>query len=416
MLGGGVATRLGSELTLLQVDVGRHALAGVTVGQVEHRVVQGVEAGQGDELELEAHGTQFLLELGDGRVVQVLLPVEGRAAVVGQQLVREVGLDGLGELASDLEVRHTGLHPDEVGVRSVCLGARDTGLDALLHVVEALGGALTGDERLVTLIHIGGDEGGGLGIGAGDDDGRGVGDVGGQASRGQRADVLLGGNQHLATEVAALLLRGQLVLPVGTGGTRGDHGLLQFVDVQRATEAGLTVGDDRHEPVVDAGVALDAGDLVGPQQGVVDAANHGRHRVGRVQALVRVGVAGKVGVTGDLPTGQVDGLKAGADLLNGHVAGQGTQRVDVRVVVLGDGVPQDLGATAGKGVLLDDAALQLLNLGGGVVAGDALPAGVGVPVLLDFGRGARLADIRHWYSSVTCPDVWLSDFLPRTDC
>jgi hypothetical protein len=33
-------------------------------------------------------------------------------------------------------------------------------------------------------------------------------------------------------------------------------------------------------------------------------------------------VAGQVGVTGDLPARQVDGLQAGADLLDGLVAGQ----------------------------------------------------------------------------------------------
>src|SRR5699024_10694369 len=176
-------------------------------------------------------------------------------------------------------------------------------------------------------------EGRGLGVGAGDDDGRHVGDVGGQAGRGQGADVLLGRDEHLATEVAALLLGGQLVLPVGTGGAGLDHGLLQLVDVQRATEAGLTVGDDGQQPVLDGGVALDAGDLVGAHERVVDAANHGRNGVGRVQRLVRVGVAGEVRVTGDLPAGEVDGLQAGAGLLDGHVAGPGGQGVDGGVVV-----------------------------------------------------------------------------------
>src|SRR4051812_20226928 len=40
VLGRGVATALRSELALLQIDVGGHALAGVAVRQVEHRVVQ----------------------------------------------------------------------------------------------------------------------------------------------------------------------------------------------------------------------------------------------------------------------------------------------------------------------------------------------------------------------------------------
>ena len=53
------------------------------------------------------------------------------------------------------------------------------------------------------------------------------------------------------------------------------------------------------------------------------------HGVGRVQALVRVGLAGQVRVGGDLPAGQVDGLQAGLYLLNGLVAGQRAERVDV---------------------------------------------------------------------------------------
>ena len=159
--------------------------------------------------------------------------------------------------------------------------------------------------------------------------------------------MLLGGDQHLATEVAALLLRRELVLPVRAGDTRGDHGLLQFVDVERAAEAGLAVGDDRGQPVLDRAVALDLGDLVGAQQCVVDAADHLRHRVGRVQALVGVGVAGQVRVTGDLPTRQVDGLQAGTDLLDGLVAGQRAERVDeVHVVQLRPRAPRRRGGRA----------------------------------------------------------------------
>ena len=247
--------------------------------------------------------------------------------------------------------------------------------------VEAFLGPLAGDERLVALIDIGGDQGGRLGVGAGDHDRRHIGDVGRQPCRGQRADVLLGGDEHLATQVTALLLRGQLVLPVRSRDTGGDHGLLQLVDVERATEAGLTVGDDRHQPVLHRPVALDLGDLIGAQQRIVDPAHDLRHRVGRVQALVGVGVPGQVGVTGDLPTGQVDGLQAGANLLDGHVAGQRAQRVHpLHVVQL---LPQHLGAAAGQRLLLDHGALQRHHVCGGVGALGVLPAGIGVPVVLD---------------------------------
>src|SRR5690606_20922157 len=53
------------ELGLLQLDEGAHLVARIAVGQVEHRVVQRMEAGQRDELELVAHCAQLALELGD---------------------------------------------------------------------------------------------------------------------------------------------------------------------------------------------------------------------------------------------------------------------------------------------------------------------------------------------------------------
>src|SRR5690606_12545978 len=124
--------------------------------------------------------------------IQVCGPVEGRGAVVGQQLVRELAADALGELLGQCEVRGAGLHPDHVCVGSVGLCTCDAGLQARLDVVVTLGGALAGDEGNVALINVRGDQGGGLCVGTGDDDGRGVGDVRCQAGGVQGADVLLG--------------------------------------------------------------------------------------------------------------------------------------------------------------------------------------------------------------------------------
>ncbi len=92
-------------------------------------------------------------------------------------------------------------------------------------------------------------------------------------------------------------------------------------------------------------------------------------------------MAGEVRVAGDLPPGQVDGLEAGTDLLHGLVAGQGAQRVDVVHVV--ELLPQHLGAAAGQRALLDHVPLQSDDVLRGVRAGDALPARVVVPVVLD---------------------------------
>ncbi len=113
----GVAFAGVSEFLLLQFHVGGHVVAGVVVRQVEHAVPHVVDAGQGDELVLVAHGRQLALELGDGGVVQVLLPVEGRRAVVRQDLVPVFLLDCFGEAAGFVQVRLGSFAPDQVGVR-----------------------------------------------------------------------------------------------------------------------------------------------------------------------------------------------------------------------------------------------------------------------------------------------------------
>jgi hypothetical protein len=121
----------------------------VVLGQIEHVVPHGVDASQGDELVLVAHGAEFFLELGDGGIVQVLLPVEGRRAVVGQHLARVLGMHGFGELAGEFQIRRAGFAPHQVGVFSVGDGAGDGLVQTLLGLVEAFGGALAGQERLV---------------------------------------------------------------------------------------------------------------------------------------------------------------------------------------------------------------------------------------------------------------------------
>src|SRR5579862_3126952 len=45
----------GRELRFLKLHEGGHAVSRITMGEMEHRVVQAVESGQRDELELVAH-------------------------------------------------------------------------------------------------------------------------------------------------------------------------------------------------------------------------------------------------------------------------------------------------------------------------------------------------------------------------
>jgi hypothetical protein len=51
----------------------------------------------GTHLELVSQASQCGLELGDGGVVELLLPVEAGAAVVGQQLAGVLLMDGCGK-------------------------------------------------------------------------------------------------------------------------------------------------------------------------------------------------------------------------------------------------------------------------------------------------------------------------------
>jgi hypothetical protein len=77
-------------------------------------------------------------------------------------------------------------------------------------------------------------------------------------------------------------------------------------------------------------IPLGALDFVGALEGVVDALDHHRHRVDRIQRLVGIHRHIAVVVGGDLPAGQVDRLDAGLGLLHGLTAGQRAQAVDVR--------------------------------------------------------------------------------------
>src|ERR1700730_6987542 len=168
VLGGGIAGLLGRELRLLQCYVRGHLLRLVSARQLEHREVQRVEAGERDELEAVAHGGQLALESGDLRIIELALPVEGRRAVVRQQLARELRVDSFSEFAGLLQVGLRGLAPDEVHIRSRGATARDRLPESRLDGKESFRGAAPGtvDERPVTLVDIRGQEVGRFGIGA----------------------------------------------------------------------------------------------------------------------------------------------------------------------------------------------------------------------------------------------------------
>src|SRR5437016_11968057 len=133
-----VAELLELELVLLQPHVRRHLLRGVAAGEVEHRRVERVEAGERDEEEAVAPLAERVLEGRDLVVVEMLAPVEGWRAVVRERLAREALVDRLRELPRLAEIRRRGLEPDEVGVRRIGQPARDGGVDPIADAVEAL--------------------------------------------------------------------------------------------------------------------------------------------------------------------------------------------------------------------------------------------------------------------------------------
>ena len=339
-----------------------------------------MEPGQGNELILVAHCPQFALEQLHLRLVQMLCPVEGGRAVIGQHLVGILLADRLGKALGILQIRGRGLAPDQVGIGRVGQAARDGAVEAALQAEEALGRALAGDEGRVILVHIGGDEARGLRIGAGHDDAGHAHHVGGEARRVQRADELAGRHQHLAAHMAALLLRGQLILEMHGRGPRLDHRLHQLEDIQRAAETGLGVGDDRREEIMlGRGLAvmpLHGLDLVGALQRLVDAAHDGRHAIDRIEALIGIHVAAGVGVRRDLPARQVDRLQPGLYLLHRLVAGEGAQRRDE--ILLMQQLPELARTIFGQRMMDRQRPRQPADIRHRVGAGDVAPA-VGRP-------------------------------------
>ena len=133
--------------------------------------------------------------------------------------------------------------------------------------------------------------------------------IGGKPRGDELVDRFARRHEHLAAHVAALLHRGELVLEVHARGAGLDHRLHELERVEHAAEAGFGIGHDRREEVDVAG-AFHVLDLVGARERVVDAPHDARHRVDRIERLVRIHLAGDVGVGRNLPARQIDRLEA----------------------------------------------------------------------------------------------------------
>ena len=156
--------------------------------EFEHAVIEGVESGQGDELELVAHRAELALEFGDRRVVELRLPVEGGRAVVGEQLAGKLGVDRLGEFLRFSDIGLGRFAPEQVGVGRIASAARDRLVDPGADPEEAFRRALAGQEGPVALVDIAGQERGASRVRARDEHRRHIADIGGQPRGGQIRD------------------------------------------------------------------------------------------------------------------------------------------------------------------------------------------------------------------------------------
>ena len=203
----GVAVFTRGKLRLLHLlNVVLHALTlRVGVRQVEHVEPHAVDACQGNELVFVAHVGQLLLETGDGFVIQLFLPVEGRRAVVGQQLARVFRVDGVGKAFCQRQIRRGGFTPDQIRIRRVRQATADRLFNAGMGTVEAFTGTLACDELAVVRVAVRGDQVRRVRIGTGNHQRRHAEHVSSQTRRNQLLYGFLCRNEHLTAHVSAFL-------------------------------------------------------------------------------------------------------------------------------------------------------------------------------------------------------------------
>ena len=188
---------------------------------------------------------------------------------------------------------------------------------------------------------------------------------------------------------------------------RLDHRLHELEGVERPAETRLGVGDDRREPIPRRRAhplqSLGVLHLIRPLECLVDAANHVRDAVGRIEALVGIGLPREIGVGRDLPAAQVDGLESRADLLHRLVPRESPERV--HVVGRPEQVPEAARPAVGQRLHDPDRAAQPLHVLLRIGTRDARP-----PVGGDGGRLVRLRrDVGRGHdgsSSVSVVTIW----------
>src|SRR5438105_1469394 len=121
---------------------------------------------------------------------------------------------------------------------------------ARLQAIKAFRCALTGQKFAIALVDVGSHEPGALCVGARDDQCRDTADVRRETRRIQIALMRGARNEHFAAEMAALLLRRQLILEMHSGSARLDVRLLDLMRIERPAEARLHICNYWDEPLM----------------------------------------------------------------------------------------------------------------------------------------------------------------------
>ena len=211
-----------------------------------------MEAGQRDELELVAHRADVALERGDLLRRQLLAPVEARRAVVGQHLARELPVDRVGEplglargsarWSPTTAGRHRARRPGCGRSRSP--RRRPAGCGRSPPAVRSP--EMNGRSRSSTSVVSNCAECASVRHSST------VGTPSTSAASRAAFSVRMccaDRHQHLAAEMAALLLATRAGPRNARRRRRPRSSPHQLVGVQRAAEPGLGVGDDRRHPV-----------------------------------------------------------------------------------------------------------------------------------------------------------------------
>ena len=173
-----------------------------------------------------------------------------------------------------------------------------------------------------------------------------------------------------------------------------DHLLHQLECVEIAAEPGLRIRHNRLEPV-DPRLTLAHFNLIRALQTRIDPLHHRRHRIRRIERLIRIHLPRKIRIRRHLPAGEVNRLEPCPYLLHGLVARQRAQRIHIRQ--LGKITPEFLGGMCRNRMRNRQRAAQFHHIRTAIRPGDALPARVFVPVFFQ----AFSVEPRHRYSLVT---------------